>query len=298
MSNVEDKEIMESYTGRMQSASSIITFKRCPREYWYNYVLKLKTPPSIHLVKGSIVHKILELFFKKYEENFMERSQRLFYQIWIEFKDDLEELKMTDEELTREKNDCMNMVHLYLQTLELKMSYLLVAEKVQNKRQAFYLMRPKFKEKYYKDIDLNIHGYVDRIHTDFDGTTTIGDYKTSKKYGIGIKDEYEIQSAIYALLYKRCEKKDADYTSIIFFRYGEEVRTRVTPSQIRFALDTVSTVNKATLSNKREDYPKCEGTFCKWCARSKLCSGLKALEDKETEAKAIAMIKKMKEEKK
>ena len=296
MTNYNEVEVMEKYEGITLSPSSAITYTRCPREFWFSYVMRIKTPPSIHLVKGTVVHKVLEDFFKKFEDNFQDRSEKIFLALWAskDIQDDLEELKLEPEVLEREKQDCMNMIHLYIMGLELKFNYLIFAEKAQNKRHAFYLLKPKMKEKYYRDEELNLHGYVDRIHTDFKSEVTIGDYKTSKRYGIGIKDEYELQSAIYALLYERCEKKRADWTSIIFLRYGEEVRTRVTPSQIRVALDTVKTINAAVVSNKKCDYPMREGKFCTWCNWFPYCAGLKEAEDEIQEKKVIAKIQEQK----
>ena len=48
---------------RVQSPSSINTYFQCPRKYYYIYNMKLKTSPSIHLVRGLVAHKVLENFF-------------------------------------------------------------------------------------------------------------------------------------------------------------------------------------------------------------------------------------------
>ena len=161
---------------------------------------------------------------------------------------------------------------------------------MENQSHGFHLLKPKFREKFYHDKELNLCGFVDRIHTDFNGTTTIADYKTSNRYGVGIKDEYELQCGIYALLYERLEKRRADFTSIIFVRFGEEVRTRVTPSQIKAALTTVNEVNAKTKSNKIEDYTKHEGKFCQWCSYNKECSGIKEFEGEQRKKKIMEKV--------
>ena len=48
---------------RVESPSSINTFKQCPRKYYYHYIEELPTSPSIHLIRGNIVHSVLEDFF-------------------------------------------------------------------------------------------------------------------------------------------------------------------------------------------------------------------------------------------
>lgn len=42
------------------SFSKISTYKECPLKYKYRYIDKLPSKPSIHLIKGSKVHKLLE----------------------------------------------------------------------------------------------------------------------------------------------------------------------------------------------------------------------------------------------
>ena len=101
-------------------------------------------------------------------------------------------------------------------------------KKATGDRHAYYVLKPKMKEVWLEDKELGLCGYADRIHTDFDGVTTIGDYKTSARYGIGMKDDYELQCGIYALLYYRIHKIWVDKVSIIYLRYGEEPVTRVT----------------------------------------------------------------------
>ena len=48
---------------RVESPSSINTFKQCPRKYYYQYVAKLPTVSNIHQVRGNIAHSTLENFY-------------------------------------------------------------------------------------------------------------------------------------------------------------------------------------------------------------------------------------------
>jgi len=163
--------------------------------------------------------------------------------------------------------------------------------KAENDRHAYYLLKPKFREKFMEDSDLKVCGFVDRIHTDFSGITTIGDYKTGNRYGIGIKDEYEIQCGIYALLYEKTTGQRADYTSIIFIRFGEEVRTRVTPDQIKISLDIIKETHEKTKTDNINDYPTNQSKFCKWCAFFEKCSGLEEVKDEIRQKKALEVLK-------
>lgn len=42
------------------SFSKISTYKECPLKYKYRYIDKIPSKPSVHLIKGSKVHKLLE----------------------------------------------------------------------------------------------------------------------------------------------------------------------------------------------------------------------------------------------
>ena len=62
---------------RVESPSSINTFLQCNRKYYYQYIEKLPTKPSIHTVRGNIAHSTLENFyaldvssFTHYEKDF------------------------------------------------------------------------------------------------------------------------------------------------------------------------------------------------------------------------------------
>ena len=48
---------------RLESPSSINTFKQCKRRYYYRYIEKLPTISNIHQVRGNIAHATLEHFF-------------------------------------------------------------------------------------------------------------------------------------------------------------------------------------------------------------------------------------------
>ena len=48
---------------KFESPSSINTYKQCPRKYYYTYITKYPTLPSIHLIRGNVAHSALEHFY-------------------------------------------------------------------------------------------------------------------------------------------------------------------------------------------------------------------------------------------
>ena len=284
-------KIIETKKSIRLSPTSVICWLKCPREFYYHYILKLPTLPTIHMVKGNIVHKVLETFYKVYKEDLDKLMSEIFEKTWVKFKKKLDELNLEKEELDIAKNDCKNIIDLHLLIFKTKIKGLTEVKKVENEKHAFYTLRPKFRELWLEDKELNLCGYVDRVHTGYDGKTTIGDYKTGSMFGIGINENYDLQTGIYALLYKRLEKKIADFTSVIFLRYGLEVRTRITPSLIKMALETVQRVRDKTTTDKIEDYPIKENKLCKWCNYFDKCSGVEKAEDKIRQTKVLEQMK-------
>ena len=247
-----EKNIEERKELRL-SPSSILTYLRNPREFYYSYILRLPTPTSTHLIKGSVVHKVLEWFFTKpFNSKLEEHIENLFVKAWKEKEEEWNTLKLPEEETEQEKQDCMNQIQLFIRTFRIKMDSLKIARKAQDDKHAFYLLRPKFKELWIEDPDLNICGYIDRVHTDYDGSVTIGDYKTSNRYGIGTKMDYVIQCGIYAYLYRKIKKKTPDFVSIIYMRFGEEVMIMTTPELIKFAIDKIKYVRERTMTDNIE----------------------------------------------
>ena len=276
---------------RKLSPSSIITYRSCPRQFYYRYIMRLPTILNIHLIKGTVVHAVFVTLFNKktfYKKDLEGESLKLFEKLWGREKEKLSTLTLDPVELAIHKNDCVNMVNSYVTKIRIDMKMLMELGKAKNEGHAYMLVRPQFKEMYLHDTELQLHGYIDRVHTDWDGQTTIGDYKTSNRYGLGIKDDYELQCGLYALLYNRVKHLNADWTSIIFLRYGTEVMTRVTPTTIKYALEAVKEVrDKTDATIEKEDYPMKESKLCKWCNYYDRCAGLRETEDDIRQKKAI-----------
>jgi len=270
------------------SPTSILTYYRCPREFYWTYVAKIKTKPNIHLVKGSIIHKVLENFFKSYQSAPKTWLRENFRDEWKKNDVLIKSLELNNKELMLHKKDSFRMVMDFYSSHKRKVDALVANEKAENEQHAFFLVKPKLRELYIKDEELNCAGYIDRIHKDYNNIITLGDYKTSSKFGIGLPEENKRQLSLYALLYYRKEKIMPDFVAIIFLRYGEEFLLEVTPNLLRYARDSIDYVWSRTRSSNIEDYPLKEGGLCKWCPFKDLCSG-------EADFKSKKRIEKIKE---
>jgi RecB family exonuclease len=78
------------------SPSSIATFKRCPRRFFYEKILRLETEPGLEAVCGSFVHLVLQhLMGLPPADRTADTAKRLATERWAEFIVD-EESRFTD----------------------------------------------------------------------------------------------------------------------------------------------------------------------------------------------------------
>lgn len=255
------------------SPTSILTYLKCPREYYYNYILKLPIIKTIHLIKGSIVHNVLEDLFTEYREDRLNFVEEDFETQWNNHKKELEALELKPSQLEKHKQDAINMLKMYVLTFNQKITNL-ITTKAKDDNHAFNLLKPKFRELKLENDKIHLRGYIDRTYESFSGSVTISDYKTSSRYGVGIPENYKLQLGLYALLYYKETNEMPNYVSIIFLRYGEEVIMEVTPSLIKETLKTLDRVWNETRTTDLKDYPKKESKLCGWCSYQDKCNGI------------------------
>lgn len=266
--------------GRVQSPSSINTYKQCPRKYYYLYIKKLPTKPSIHLVRGTVVHETLEYFFQRpltnvagdLKTDFLHHALSIAKERWVEHADEVASLGMTAAEITayREETTLMiiNWVNHFFGVLDGEMRTGLSFEEAMKRH------TPRIEEEYI-DKELAVRGYIDAIH-ERDGEVHIRDYKTSKKPVIS--DEYRLQLAIYALLYKRTHGIVPDTVGIFFLKFGEQFMA-VNDELLKEADLEIRWVHERTQSAEMQDYPKRLSPLCNYCDFYDACWNQKGLSE-------------------
>ncbi|MBU2561278.1 MAG: PD-(D/E)XK nuclease family protein [Nanoarchaeota archaeon] len=253
---------------RVQSPSSINTYKQCPRRYFYQYIIKYPTKANIHTVRGNIVHEALEKFFSVDISTFNDESfkkelsffmKNLFDACWAGASNRLHKLGIDDERISFYYDESTQMLANWLNHLfdglenEMKQSDLSLQE-------AFRKLKPIELEKEFKDKELMVRGFIDVIHKDGDDIILV-DYKTSKSSEL--KDEYLLQLGIYAMLYEKQHGKYPVKVGLWFLK-DKPVMLKVTPKLIKDALFEVEQIHFATESERIGDYPKKESGLCRW----------------------------------
>jgi RecB family exonuclease len=105
------------------SASSLDTFRNCPLEYTYKYVLGISTSSGPQAMVGTITHDILERFFDPLyaHDRSAERLQTIFEEVWtddafpylaqaVEYRITVK--AMLDNVLAREQDERVNVLHV------------------------------------------------------------------------------------------------------------------------------------------------------------------------------------------
>lgn len=253
---------------RVQSPSSIGCYKQCPRKYYYQYIVKHPVKENIHLVRGKIVHSVLEQFYdvdldnmnhNNYKKELTFFLKNLFAAHWQKKNTNLKKLGLTQDELLFYYEESAMMLANWANKLFLKIENI-INNKNMNFVEAFNTVRPVTIEKHYIDKELGVRGFIDYIEH-HEGQTRVMDFKTSKSDEI--KEDQRLQLAIYALLYKLEHGKLPDKVGLYFLKFGERLLD-VNEDLIKHALFEIEQIHTLTESDNIMDYPKKETGLCKY----------------------------------
>jgi RecB family exonuclease len=251
--------------GRVQSPSSINTYKQCPRKYYYQYIEQLPTKGSIATVRGTIVHETLEYFFERPIAQVADTFTNLQYHVlsiakerWMDHDEELTELGMTVDDINLYKEETRMMLLNWLNYFWKKVQKDMEAGRMFE--ESFARLTP-IRETEYRNEEMRIRGYIDAIH-EIDGKIQIMDYKTSKNPIIS--EEYKLQLAIYAFLYKHTHGKVPDKVGIFFLKHGEQLMD-VNDELVAHADLEIRWVHERTKSIDIRDYDKRRSPLCNYC---------------------------------
>ncbi len=247
---------------RVQSPSSINTYKQCPRKYYYNYIEELESKPNVHQVRGNIAHSALEHFFDidtsvisldNYEKHLRLAMQRILLNEWKEYKDKWDSL-----ELSQEKE-----IHYFEDTLMMLLKWLdlfckRLAKKEGTFQERFTMLTPK-REMMYVSEQHHVRGIIDAIE-EHDGTVRLMDYKTSSSYDL---NKHILQLGIYSLLYLEKHGHMPAQVGVYFLKDQEKVMD-VDEQLLEMAKKEIQAIHLNTTSRHIDDYPRKPSGLCKW----------------------------------
>lgn len=252
----------------MQSPSSMNTYFQCPRKYFFIYKLKMRTKPSIHLVRGSAAHYALEHLYslvpevlnENYKQDLIIIGHELLKKAWKDSKEEFDKLDMTEQQIEEYLDETKNMITNQVNFVSAKIDACM-QEHNMSFSDAFRKLAPRVEEEYLS-WEYYVKGFIDVIE-EADGVVRLMDYKTSKR--AKMSDQYKLQLAIYALLYKEKHGKAPDEVGIYFVKFPQpEMTLKVDEELIKHAKFKIEQIHASTLGDDIVDYPKNQTPLCKW----------------------------------
>lgn len=239
---------------RWLSPSSINAYLRCPRNFYYSKIAKLKQKPSIHLIRGIAVHNAIEKFYKhkinqcgEMEYSSLRRIViELIRDEWLVQKESIRRLDLKNDELCffiRESKDMMlNFLHDFI------------------KDKGFENKAPVIEKTLFSKNRMLL-GRIDAIYNSR-GPPLLVDYKTCKSKEVS--DDYKRQLGIYALLYEEHFHTRAK-VAIHFLKFQDGLKQfAVSDDFIEKTKKLVEDIHQKTQSDDIDDYP----CTCGWCEKN------------------------------
>ena len=247
--------------GKHFSPSSINTYLKCPREYFYKYILDLEpkdgNPDSFSF--GTAVHAACEYAVRYAKEHGIYPPKEEFIKA---FKSELDNQPMSSFQ-QREINEVRGEKALdkyYVQLCATPVSMLYAVE-----------------EKIELNIDgINFKGIIDRIDKNSDGTFTIYDYKTgsAKSEKIicpnGEYESYYNQIGLYKYYFEKSTGKTVKETTFI---YPEEPDKNLTLNLLDDDCEAIKQKFQKAISDIKtyKFEPTYNESACKYCPYSVFC---------------------------
>ena len=239
---------------RILSPTAVNTYMACPRKYYLRYIKRAPSKPSIHLIRGSIVHKTLHEFNIRCirgppitdAKAIKEFLIKTFNRLWQESKKSLDALGLSQELLNDYREDSEAMLINFGNWFS---------------RQEVPPIIESAELKIFSD-NLRCMGIIDAVKTNDNGVFLI-DYKTSKDYSI--TDDITRQAILYCLLYQDRHDEIPIAVYIHFLKDpGDPVALFIDDAQLAYGKVLIDFIHEKTRSINEADYPCSCGGRCEW----------------------------------
>ncbi len=250
-----------------ESPSSINTYLLCPRKYYYRYIKNITPPEDIILIRGKIIHKVIEELFSikeisnNYEFELKIIALDLLNKVWNNNLETIKSLNLNETLIKTYYEESKEMLLNWVNYTSGK-----IKQTNLSPTESFNTLRGEREVTIFSPV-LGIRGVLDTVFDD-----KIIDYKTSSRDDI--TDEYKLQLGIYALLFREKYKKLPSYVSLYFLKFGEK-EVKITEDLIKETEEKILFVKSKTITKEKEEYPQKTGWHCKWstgkCPYFELC---------------------------
>ena len=215
----EFKDYVKLNTPKKFSASSLILYKDCPKQYFYKYILGLKSESGNkdNTILGTSVHKAFEYTIKYVLSEKKYPSYDEVYNVFEESINNLapslpENLKQCGKEKIFAENKYYDKFISMVKPEEIDYSTNDEINNIPNGKYKIYAEYPlnyelEIPKEWGLELDnfdkIILNGFIDRLDKNPDGTYSIYDYKTREIcYNIPPSDNYFYQMVFYKYLFE------------------------------------------------------------------------------------------------
>jgi len=242
------------------SPSKVSTFKDCALAFRFSAIDRVPEPPSAPAMKGTMVHRALELLFAE------PATRRSHEQAVAHLHDASEEMRSSEEwELlgldagaaTAFDSDAGTMLERY-----------------------FALEDPASVEPIGIELrlevelgDLHLRGIIDRLELDADGELVVTDYKTGRAPSVQQEASRLGGVHFYALMCERLFGRRPSKVQLIYLGAQPQIIETVPTEQSITGVERKLTAIWAAVERacEREDFRPKPSALCNWCAFKEWC---------------------------
>lgn len=245
---------------RSLSPSKVGSFTTCALAFRFAAIDRLPEPPSVHTLKGTLVHTALEGLFWNHRRGSRSPAAALaeLQHAWgdVEHGPELDQLGLTDQQRAELRDDAELLVH-----------------------HAFALEDPDAVDALGVEVTLEVQldglrlrGIIDRLDRGPDGELVVVDYKTGRVPRQAHEQASLAGVYFYALL---CEQVLGERPARVELRYLRQPLTiEATPtdqSMRGLRLRTGAVWRAIERACTTEDFRPHPSALCGWCAFQQLC---------------------------
>lgn len=277
----------------MISASAYMAYRTCERRFYLRYVFRL---PELHKTElSSVAANSPTLLPDGEEEQTIQRDTSIFSNVPVADGRDIQHHRLHADVRGTMVHELFEQLHSPEQTTELIQKCVQAAKGVRKEdKQAIagylqkmaerYLNSPWFHAESYREQAFYlrvgptlVHGFIDAVVPEADGTLTVVDFKTNEIRSADqlaeLTDNYRVQLQLYALAAQAVFQKPVKRAVLFFLDADQSVEIDVSPSALSaLATDLEQTCTLLPEGCTIEAYPMTENrAVCMRCGYRTLC---------------------------
>ena len=241
------------------SPSRVEAFTSCPMAFRFASIEKLPEPPSAHMTKGSLVHRVLELLYVlPAAERTRQAAGPAFAQAVAEYKLDPEFTMLALDEAQTQAflDDCWALTQAYF-----------AMEDPATVREIGLELRLEAQVG-----DLTLRGIIDRLELDANGELVVVDYKTGRAPGLKYEQSRLSGVHFYSFLCEAVFGQRPAAIKLMYLRTGETITATPSAQSVKFITTRTTAVWKAVeRACQTGNFQPKPGALCNSCAYQPWC---------------------------